>query len=373
MLGFAVGQKLSPDWSLLGGLVLSAVLLILNLRGPELRRRCGGFRALGLWLVLPRYAYNAQKIFPFAFSAASGDLSVNYGDREYLTLASIARYWVSNLNVGMGLSFAASLGVACLLALLTAIVRRGDEEYRRRWRRGLLIALAWLLVGALVCTGVRNRTTRYILPLMPALALLLALFWQHIALRARGLAGALIAAGLATSLTACILFSFTTRSMGWREYRFADPGLTTAGLPRPEKVPLRDVIHVTMRAVGPQPWLREPIVFLVSETSTVNQNSLTFKATCERSPVAFGMVPYNTTFEAAVKELARADVLIAIEGGEDRLYSEFVNKNGRQVLADIRSGKLGGWHFREDLAVPFPDGSVARYFERVPTTTQNSP
>lgn len=374
----AAAQFLAPGWSLLGGGGVTAILLL----GARIRaaRRARGMReagsadgawrcnlalsaALGLWIGLPWYAYNGGKIFGFALSAAVGKLSLDYGDRDYLSLASIGRYWLSSVNAGVGVVSVAALAVALVAALLGSFVRRCDYS-GRGWWRGVGVAAAWVIPALVVCTLVRNRTTRYLLPALPGLALLAALLWQHVWLRSRMLAGGLAGLSVVGAGAAFVLFSFTSQHVAWGELVLADAALTTEGPPERAAIPLRDVVHVSMRALPAQPWGRQPLVMLLSETRWVNQNSLTFKASCLRAPVVFGMTSFGLPVEAAIADLGRADALMVIEGGDARAYSEFVNKNGREALARIRDGRLGGWRLREDLVVPLPDGAVARFFER---------
>jgi len=85
-----------------------------------------------------------------------------------------------------------------------------------RWRRGerhlalaphLRILLAWLGVWMLVFLLPSQRSARYLIPAMPALAILLVLYWQRIA---RG--------WFAASLLLCGLFIGVLARIGWAEH-----------------------------------------------------------------------------------------------------------------------------------------------------------
>ncbi|MBI3664816.1 MAG: glycosyltransferase family 39 protein [Acidobacteria bacterium] len=112
------------------------------------------------------YPFHLGTILRYAWEAGYGEIGSQYSD------AGVARWIVQVINEGMSSYYAAAFGMLGLAAL--ALVRpphvagpsgRGD-------RAGLL--LGWIVPPLLAIVAGRNREIRFILPVLPAFALLLA-------------------------------------------------------------------------------------------------------------------------------------------------------------------------------------------------------
>jgi 4-amino-4-deoxy-L-arabinose transferase-like glycosyltransferase len=137
-----------------------------------------------LWFVLdPDPAAVWQE---FVIGENAGKLSNSQGYWHVALLGGGVSMWAQLLayaqNAGM-LAFV-------VLGLMWAGLRLGFQSWHERHNKGdtkiqlpahLWILLAWLAVWLLVFTLPSQRSARYVVPAMPALAMLIALYWERIA------------------------------------------------------------------------------------------------------------------------------------------------------------------------------------------------
>ena len=105
-------------------------------------------------------------------------------------MAGSEGYWHAALHGGSSmwaqlLAYAQNAGLL-LFVVLGLFVLGAQAAYRRAWPAAnhaplLWALLAWLAVWLLVFTIPSQRSARYVIPAMPALAMVLALYWQRIA------------------------------------------------------------------------------------------------------------------------------------------------------------------------------------------------
>lgn len=376
-----------------------------------------------LWIGLLWYLDNWRPILRFAVSNSFGEISRDYGSANLLDLGAIGAFWLNNVNAGFGALFAAAFAVVALLWLSARLLERPPARQRppcgvlatsehaglrtRPASRGidaaatnpLLLILAWALPAALVFTLGRNRTTRFLLPVIPALVLAYGVLLQSVVSRARvlGLGLGALHAALAVLVYASLAFGGPT--LRWRapsgvEFVFSGPALTTKGPATRERYALEDVVFASAAlaasstrnagenalayasgqpAFGFQP-ARDAFVMLLSDSIHVNPNTLTYTAVKLRAPVLFGLIPYGgTSAEPALAELRRADLLAYQTGGPPGLYPEFTNRWGPVALERIRTGELPGWRLRERPEIALHDGSVMRFIERTADAPSLSP
>lgn len=109
-------------------------------------------------------------------------------------LSNTQGYWQEAMRGGgvsiwaQLLAYAQNAGMLAfvVLGLMWVGLRSGLWAWRQRDSSNslsphLLILLAWLAVWLIVFTLPSQRSARYVIPAMPALAMLIALYWQHIA------------------------------------------------------------------------------------------------------------------------------------------------------------------------------------------------
>jgi 4-amino-4-deoxy-L-arabinose transferase-like glycosyltransferase len=122
-------------------------------------------------------------------------------------------YWHVALLGGGGSMWAQLLAYAQNAGLLAGVVlglawvglKQGiKSKFSMRWPHHLAILLVWLAVWLLVFTLPSQRSARYVMPAMPALALLMALYWDRIA---RG--------WFVVSLLLCALFIGSLGRIAW--------------------------------------------------------------------------------------------------------------------------------------------------------------
>lgn len=364
------GTLLGYPWAPGAGLAVSAVfLLFLWGRPPRWRFNLGGAVSLALWSALPWYLHNAKTIFTYFYSAAVGEISMDYGAQELFSLDAIRNFWIHNTNVGFGVAYVLGLAVALFLVLATSFVRGTLAQRRGTTTAALWLIGAWIIPAAIAFTLGRNRTTRFLLPLLPGAALLHAVLLQTLLNRVRvlGYAVASLHGVAAVAVFAVFTFGGPTISIGPGErFVLCGPELAGGSIVRTSPFPL-DQILAGARQVAPRLETRDALAMFLTDTVRVNQNTMCYTAAKAGVPLVFGLVPYGGSREEGFAALARADLLVYQEGGGE--YSGFPNRWGREVLQEIKSGKLGGWCLLEQPAISLPDGGVVRFAERAPTAT----
>jgi hypothetical protein len=237
----------------------------------------------------------------------------------------------------------------------------------RRSASGLaLTVLAWLLPAVLAFTLGRNRTTRFIMPLLPALAVLSAVLFDALLRRVRPLGILIIAAQLTLAVGAWLVLSF-----GGPEWRFgpreslvyASPRLTERGPLTRTAYPLGEVVSAAAQ-IAPTGLGREALGMLLSDTIHVNQNTLSYAAVRENLPLTFGLARYGVPLDAARDDLRRGDFLLYQEGGAD--FADFTNQNAAPLRGELLAGQLAGWQLLPQPAALLPDGGVIRFVRRAP-------
>lgn len=321
---------------------------------------------LGLWITLIWYLHNARTIVAFARSNSIGEISRDYGSANVLDPAAIASFWVNNINSGFGALFGAALCAAALLAGLANIAAP-----RKHAGRPALLPLiaAWIIPPVIIFTLGRNRTTRFLLPMLPALALLYGVLLQSIARR-----GGVLGRGIAWTHAALAVAVYGTLAFGGPRVaiEFAPHvGLVFSGHDLTEKGPatsatynLEGVVRAAAR-VAPRIDGRDALVMLLSDSAHVNQNTLTYTAVKMRKPVTFGLIPYGgQSPDHALAHLERADVLAFQSGGDPNQYPVFTNRWRDAVLEAVEVARPTAWRPLGHPHVRLDDGSTVRFYER---------
>jgi 4-amino-4-deoxy-L-arabinose transferase-like glycosyltransferase len=160
----------------------------------------------GLWFVLDPDPAAVWKEFVVGENA--GKMSNSAGYWHTALLGGGFSIWAQLLGYVQN----AGLLAFVVLGLMSLGLQQGIQTWRVRpgnqpWPDHLTILLVWLGVWLLVFTLPSQRSARYLIPAMPALAMLLALYWQRLA---RG--------WFVPSLLLCGVFMGVLGRIAWAEH-----------------------------------------------------------------------------------------------------------------------------------------------------------
>ena len=198
----ALGMLTKPPFA---AYVLPAVIAVgLRLRDRRAVRNGAVATLVALGIALPWYG---PRMFGLQSQLATRGFkhAVAEGDPEVLTLAGLAWYPVQSTAV-------AGVAMVALFCLGVAVAVR-----RRHWW-WLWSALAPLAILMLV----RNKDLRYLLPVLPMVAVMAALGWSALPARARVVAGVAVAAIVAVQLSSTVM-NLPPDSIGGFRFALATP------------------------------------------------------------------------------------------------------------------------------------------------------
>ncbi|MBI3696777.1 MAG: glycosyltransferase family 39 protein, partial [Acidobacteria bacterium] len=128
-------------------------LLLVWLRGGRPWRPLAAMAVPAILIAATWYAFNLGNVLRFAWSNAYGDIAAGYGER------GLAKQALLFVNQGLGFGYAVLCGVSLWLA-------------RPKKKIGFL--LAWLLPPLAAMAAGKNLEIRFALPLLPAIAIWIA-------------------------------------------------------------------------------------------------------------------------------------------------------------------------------------------------------
>ena len=314
LFGAALGLALLTKWTcaFFVALPLAAALASAG-RAPDARRRlatAGAALLLGAAIAAPWYLAHlwtlARDTTKFAYA-----VGVREGDPPVWTARSLL-YYPRALPYAATGAWTAAFAAGALVALL-------------RDRRRSTVPLLWLLGGGAILTLIRNKDVRYVIPMLPAVALLAAagltrLRWPRLRVAA---AGALAAAGLVAA---------------WRR----DP-------PRAERWPVAEAVSwiETASAGNPAPRLR-----IVPDLPSFERHAFELESEARRFRLDVG-----TWFRFP----AFTDFVLTKSGAQGE------RPEPAAIMADIGSpASTFQALFRPRWSSPLPDGSVATIWARDP-------
>jgi hypothetical protein len=318
--GLALGLALLTKWTCAFFVALPAAAALGNaIRGAERRRRIANAATALLTaaaVAAPWYLTHLWTLFrdtgkfAWAVGVREGDppvwsrASLLYYPRELLPAATVA--W-------------------------TALFAAGAVVAIARDRKRSAVPLLWLLGGGTILTLIRNKDARYLMPMLPAVALLAASAVSRLrprALRA-AITGALAVAGIAAA---------------WRR----DP-------PRAERWPIADAVSWIRAASsgGPAPRLR-----IVPDLPSFERHAFELEAEAARFPLDVGTWFHFPAF---------ADDVITKSGEQGE------RPEPSAIMDDIGSSSSSFPSvFRPEWRRPLPDGSVATIWVRDPSPVAES-
>lgn len=253
------------------------------------------------------YTKNLVTVLGFAASAGFGSLGRPYGSGSVFTIEALSQYWLNLINFGTSFGFLAltvTLGVILLAGRRRT--RTGDDRPSsdRSLDAGkLLLLILWLIVPILVLSFAVNKDLRYVVPSLPALAVLTAYGLTRVPWR--GLRIALIAVVVLFGLANYALYSACDDCLSVHQVQIGpfvalSSALAWAHPPISEDWPLDEIVGAIAGDLGPGE--REPIqVRVLFSHPCVNAHVLKYVAVLHDLPLRFHVVRFS--IQASLEEL----------------------------------------------------------------------
>jgi hypothetical protein len=328
------------------GLLLKAAF-VLFLLPPFLyiwmgsRRRLRSLLLCGapcLIVALPWYLGHLRATLANAFDAGFGLPATVQGTGAIFSVSAITTYL--GRVAGSGVSIYYTILAAGLV--LWAALRR---VLRPRVPRLLFF---WLLPFAIFLFG-GNKDVRYIAPILPAFALLIAFFLDSVLPRsiAANAGGALL---VAFPIVQMFAVSFGT------PYRASD--LTYARRFNPRDWSHDEILRV-IAARNPRRSITRPLLLVGADRDTLNANNIELTSVALQLPLDVETIAHEQDLNTLIDRLQQASFFVYEDGGVPE--SPVFNPNSATIIQDLHRGGL----FSEIPYAPrMPDGGVVRLFQR---------
>ena len=282
-----------------------------------------------LVLALPWYWLHWRATIDNAFAAGFGESAIVQGSAIGVYLKRIARE-------GISLYY----GAAALVAATIVPARRG----MRALRPPTLVVL-WALPFVVFAFG-GNKDIRYIAPILPAFALLLAyLLDSAVGGRPRVLALLLIFP----------LASMAAVSFGW-PYRAAGSGY--ARRYDRQSWPQQEILRLIREHMTIRPGERQ-LLLVGTDRAAFNVNNFELAVVEARLPLAVDTTAYEKDLAMLLRTVDAAAFFVYKEGGEPE--SAFFNRHFAEVIRHVRESA-------DKQEIPYgrmlPDGGVVHIFRK---------
>ncbi|MEK6795000.1 MAG: glycosyltransferase family 39 protein [Spirochaetota bacterium] len=116
------------------------------------------------------YVRNFKTTFPYTFSTSYGVVANDYGSEKVFALSTLAAYFTT-IGAYVISYYYVVLGLLAVIALSAAIILRRKKKDAVPLA-GVALLLLWLVTDIVFMSG-RNKEIRYVVPLMPAFAILI--------------------------------------------------------------------------------------------------------------------------------------------------------------------------------------------------------
>ena len=285
-----------------------------------------------LLLALPWYAGHLRPTLANALDAGFGAPAAIQGTGPIFSVGTIVKYL--SLVAATGVSYY-YVALALLAGVALATRRSGMMS------RGLVIA--WLLPFAVFAFG-GNKDVRYIAPILPAVALVLA--WLLDSILPRNPQGTMAGA----AILAFPLLQMVAVSFG---------------------VPYHSTVGGYARRFSPEDWHHDEILHLVAanggrgllvgaDRAALNANNLELTATALQLPFAIETTAHEKDLEALKQRLAQASFFVYKEGGEPEspAFNPYIDDLVRSVSEDRKFQRI-------PYDRRFPDGGIARVYKNM--------
>jgi hypothetical protein len=296
-------------------------------------------------IALPWYSVHLKSVVSYALASGYGEFAVLQDTSSIFSLHSIALYlwrvWREGISIQYG-------GVGVLLGVWALASKKG-RSFLVRLYRGHTLMLLWILPFVVFLFGV-NKDVRYIAPVLPAMAIVLAAATDEALPGSR--TGTILACLIGT-VSALYMFSisfgFPVRA---KEFGYA---LGSDHSAWPLDQILADVSAHTLLKPGDSPTL-----LVATDRQYFNADNINLSVVAHRLPFRVESTAHERSFSVLTDRLALASFLVYKEGGEPE--SPIVNPHFAEV---IHIARQSGEFTEIGTGRPLPDGGIARIFQRI--------
>ncbi len=379
LLGLSLGLGLLTKWTFVVFLAFPLLLIVWRALWPppsaepaQRARRLQNMvlaALIGCAVGLPWYVANFAMLRGFVGTASNlyGTLE---GDPSWQSWAAWRYYALRLLDQQLLLPYALLALAGSLLVL---------RFHRARWQTWLL--LSWVVVPYIAFSISLNKNPRYTLPSLPALAILTALGWSHLATRRPRWRRALAAFAAVIALYALLQFTGQTVGLGPAPPATVLPlriGGEVAGVPlviysewvhtglrpSPEGWQIDAVLDDLMehfRAIGDTAAPPQATLLVVPNTTYFEPEAFRYTVEARQLPVEIRHVTGAKAVDAEA-EIAHADYFLIKEGYQGRDWS--VQQAQRVTGAVQDSSSELGAQLRRIGTYTLPDGDAAALYVR---------
>lgn len=278
------------------------------------------------------YAFNLPVILRYGWSAGYGKISQQY------EAASFTGWLLGAVNEGLSAPYAAALLVLGIAALTLGKSAARSKESNR-------FVLAWLIVPLAAIAVGRNQEIRFLLPVLPAVAILLALAVFRLG-RRPALQAALVILVAAFPLRLLVAMSSppspADRSITLGPLVLLDRDLGWAHAPDMKGYWHQQLVLDALRHLD-QPGPTPHYVVVGAEHPFFNANLLSYLDSYSPSHLRFTSFGYaESSADAAVARLSKIDArfLVMVEGLHKSDLPAFLNQVNDEVQARLDRGEL---------------------------------
>jgi hypothetical protein len=299
-----------------------------------------------LILALPWYAFHLRSTAEYISAAAYGKSAAVYGTGAVFSLHAIGRY-LSNVKREAISGY--YVGLAVLLGGWTIWQRRTRPSERGEAFPGARVLLLWMLPFAAYLFG-ENKDVRFIAPMLPAFALLLASMLHYFFPRRHS---GTILAGVVLVYPCLQMFSI---SFG---------------------IPFNSVELRYTRRFHREPWRHDEIlaaiwsnthlgpgekqhVLVGSDVTTLNADNMELTAVALQLPLQAETTAHEQNLNTLLFRLEHSSFFLYKEAGEPELsaFNPYYDRLVRQVREDQQFSEVSrGW--------PWPDGGIVHLFKNL--------
>lgn len=317
---------------------------------------------IGLVVCSVWYGPNLLTVTQYALSAGFGKIAGNYSYGNPFNPATVTYYLQTVANYGTSVYLAAVLVVVtCALCI----------RYRRTlWRRirakpGGIHEILWLLVPLFIFLFGVNKDYRFLLPLLPAAAVLMVR-GGSVLIRSPRLRVVLLVVALIGPLGLMVETSLAGSPVFPSEmpdgFALMSPYLGYALQPLTQEWPLRRILlTIAKNAVRRYPASGvPPLVLMVVDNPYFNQNNMSYYATVLNLPLNVSAVETSApSGEAyALDYISQAQYIITKTGNQGPVFTTYLNS---WIRSQLQAGLLP---FRPIARFTMPDGSTAVVYVR---------